>query len=135
MLNFALALTRRFHDGLAHAFYKEPALAKSGHSGREEVRNHLWCFQIAICIVPFFGLLALLRRDQISLGLPLAYLFLLLLNHVPGAYAHVVAKVFWTDRMRFHRNLFHRDRIGLFRCRSVVRPFWNVKSADRWFGI
>jgi len=32
----------------------------------------------------------LLRRDQISLGLPLAYLFLLLLNHVPGAYAHLV---------------------------------------------
>ena len=47
----------------------------------------LW---IAICIAAFFGLLALLRRDQLSLGLPLAYLFLLLLNHVPGAYAHVV---------------------------------------------
>ena len=47
-------------------------------------------FWIIICIAAFFGLLALLRRDQISLGLPLAYLFLLLLNHVPGAYAHAV---------------------------------------------
>ena len=35
--------------------------------------------------------MALLRRDQVSLGLPLAYLFLLLLNHVPGAYAHEVS--------------------------------------------
>jgi hypothetical protein len=48
-------------------------------------------FSIAICIASFFFLLALLRRDQVSLGLPLAYLFLLLLNHVPGAYAHEVS--------------------------------------------
>ena len=47
-------------------------------------------FSIAICIAAFFGLLLLLRRDKVSLGLPLAYLFLLLLNHVPGAYAQVV---------------------------------------------
>ena len=45
---------------------------------------------IFICIGAFVGLLLLLRRDEVSLGLPLAYLFLLLLNHVPGAYAHIV---------------------------------------------
>jgi hypothetical protein len=48
-------------------------------------------FSISICIAAFFWLLLLLRRYQVSLGLPLAYLFLLLLNHVPGAYAHVVS--------------------------------------------
>jgi hypothetical protein len=32
----------------------------------------------------------LLRRDTISLGLPIAYLFGLLLIHVPGAFAHVI---------------------------------------------
>ena len=46
---------------------------------------------IAICIVSFFGLLALLRRDAVSLGLPVAYLFSLLLIHVPGAYAYLIS--------------------------------------------
>jgi len=31
----------------------------------------------------------LLRRDKVSLGLPIAYLYSLLLIHVPGAFAHV----------------------------------------------
>lgn len=35
-------------------------------------------------------LLWILRRDKVSLGLPIAYLFSLLLIHVPGAFAHVV---------------------------------------------
>ena len=36
----------------------------------------------------------LLRRDRISLGLPIAYLYSLLLIHVPGAFAHVVGRDF-----------------------------------------
>lgn len=44
---------------------------------------------ISICIGAFFVLLWWLRRDSISLGLPIAYLFSLLLIHVPGAYVHV----------------------------------------------
>jgi hypothetical protein len=35
-------------------------------------------------------LLWILRRDKVSLGLPIAYLYSLLLIHVPGAFAHVV---------------------------------------------
>jgi hypothetical protein len=46
---------------------------------------------IAICIGAFFWLLVLLRRDSVSLGLPLAYLFSLLLIHVPGAYVYLVS--------------------------------------------
>ncbi len=35
-------------------------------------------------------LLSILRRNRYSLGLPFAYMFSLLLQHVPGAYAHAV---------------------------------------------
>ena len=45
---------------------------------------------IFICVCSFVWLLWLLRRDQVSLGLPVAYLYLLLMIHVPGAFAHVV---------------------------------------------
>ena len=45
---------------------------------------------ISVCIAAFLALLWLLRRNQISLGLPIAYLYSLLLIHVPGAFAHVV---------------------------------------------
>jgi hypothetical protein len=46
---------------------------------------------IFISLAAFLALLWLLRRDSVSLGLPIAYLFSLLLIHVPGAFAHVVA--------------------------------------------
>jgi hypothetical protein len=45
---------------------------------------------IAVCLIAFALLIALLRTDRISLGLPIAYLFSLLLIHVPGAIAHLV---------------------------------------------
>jgi hypothetical protein len=45
---------------------------------------------IAVCLGAFWTLVWLLRRDRVSLGLPIAYLFGLLLIHVPGAFAHVV---------------------------------------------
>lgn len=46
------------------------------------------------CIVSLFALLYLLRRGRPSLGLPIAYLYSLLLNHVPGAFAHVEGRDF-----------------------------------------
>lgn len=51
-------------------------------------------FPIFTCLGALVILLLLLRRERVSLGLPLAYLSLLLLNHVPGAYAHVVGGAF-----------------------------------------
>ena len=43
-------------------------------------------------------LLYVLRRSQLSLGLPFAYLTGLLLIHVPGAYAHYInPAAFWTN--------------------------------------
>lgn len=45
---------------------------------------------IFLCFVAFVALIVMLRTDRISLGLPVAYLFSLLLIHVPGAVAHVM---------------------------------------------
>jgi hypothetical protein len=49
-------------------------------------------FLISICLAAFLWLLWLLRRDRLSLGLPVAYLYSLLLVHVPGAFAHIVGR-------------------------------------------
>jgi putative effector of murein hydrolase LrgA (UPF0299 family) len=47
-------------------------------------------FLIFICLGVFCWLVWILRRNRVSLGLPVAYLFSLLLIHVPGAIAHIV---------------------------------------------
>lgn len=52
---------------------------------------------ILICFAAFFLLIWTLRRDRLSLGLPIAYLFSLLLIHVPGAIAHAVGREFLVD--------------------------------------
>ena len=49
---------------------------------------------IFVCLTAFLWLLWLLRRDRVSLGLPIAYLFSLLLIHVPGAFAHIAGRDF-----------------------------------------
>jgi hypothetical protein len=49
-------------------------------------------FLIFISVAAFFLLLWLLRRDRVSLGLPIAYLYSLLLIHVPGAFAHIIGR-------------------------------------------
>jgi hypothetical protein len=49
---------------------------------------------ILICLAAFSWLLWILRRHKLSLGLPIAYLFSLLLIHVPGAFAHIAGRDF-----------------------------------------
>src|SRR5580704_14177687 len=51
-------------------------------------------FLIFVCLAAFIALLFILRRDRVSLGLPIAYLYLLLLIHVPGAFAHIAGRDF-----------------------------------------
>jgi len=51
-------------------------------------------FLIFVCLAAFIALLFILRRDRVSLGLPIAYLYSLLLIHVPGAFAHIVGRDF-----------------------------------------
>src|SRR5262245_49301630 len=45
-------------------------------------------WSLLICLLTLWVLTFLLRRDRFSFGLPFAYLFALLLIHVPGAIAH-----------------------------------------------
>lgn len=45
---------------------------------------------IIICLLAFLVLIWHSRRIGVTVGLPIAYLFSLLLQHLPGAYAHVV---------------------------------------------
>lgn len=49
---------------------------------------------IYICLAAFVWLVSMARSDRISLGLPVAYLSLLLLNHMPGAFAHAFGEGF-----------------------------------------
>jgi hypothetical protein len=51
-------------------------------------------FLIFVCLAAFLVLLFILRRDRVSLGLPIAYFYLLLLIHVPGAFAHIAGRDF-----------------------------------------
>jgi len=60
---------------------------------------------IAVCIAAYMALLWVLRKDSVSLGLPFAYLSLLLLNHVPGAYVQLV-----DDQFNLHS---HEIAIGI----------------------
>lgn len=52
---------------------------------------------IVICLISFAALVAMLRRDRLSLGIPIAYVFALLLIHIPGAFAHLAGGDFLTD--------------------------------------
>ena len=47
-------------------------------------------WSISVCVASLAALIWALRRDRVSLGLPVAYLLGLLLIHVPGAWAGVV---------------------------------------------
>jgi hypothetical protein len=47
---------------------------------------------VIICLASFAVLVWWLRRDKVSLGIPIAYLFSLLFIHVPGAIAHLVGR-------------------------------------------
>ena len=53
-------------------------------------------FWLGLCIIAFVWLVILLRRDRVSLGLPIAYLISLLLIHIPGAVAQLL-----TDRLGY----------------------------------
>src|SRR5215203_638034 len=45
---------------------------------------------IVVCLMAFFGVAWVLRRTQLSLGLPVAYMANLLLLHLPGGVAHLL---------------------------------------------
>ena len=77
---------------------------------------------IAVCIAAFFWLLFLIRHDELSLGLPVAYLFSLLLIHVPGAYVHAV-----TDYLKYTEYVEYGIRYTAFGAVSFVAGVWSVR--------
>lgn len=58
--------------------------------------DHLWfsAVSIAVCIGGMLVLLWLQRKDGPSFGLPVAYMALLLINHVPGAFVPLMDQEF-----------------------------------------
>jgi len=98
---------------------------------------------ILICVAALGVLLLILRRDRLSLGLPIAYLYSLLLNHVPGAFAHVVGRDFLPNSdltetaMRFTTlgSIFFVAGVSLART-TIPRPS-SPRAVDRphfwWF--
>ena len=60
---------------------------------------------VAVCVAAYLAMLWVLRKDSVSLGLPFAYLSLLFLNHVPGAYVQLADDLFYGHR--------HETEIGI----------------------
>jgi hypothetical protein len=104
---------------------------------------------ILICLLAFFWLLWILRSRGLSLGLPIAYLFSLLLIHVPGAFAQIAGRDFLLNSdlvelaMRFTAVgsicfvagvwLARRSAPRASSCQDVVRPhFWRFCLIGGW---
>ncbi|HEY1750145.1 MAG TPA: hypothetical protein VGG29_02720 [Caulobacteraceae bacterium] len=93
--------------------------------------------ELTICFAAFYLLLLLLRRDQLSLGLPFAYLSLLLVMHLPGAVAHVVAGSVLPGGEFVELGLRYTTIgvvcfvLGVWVARLTVRPPHQLVKADR----
>jgi hypothetical protein len=94
----------------------------------------LW---IVICLSALLSLLWLLRRDRLSLGLPVAYLYSLLLIHIPGAFAHAIGSDFLVRSdiieiaMRFTALSSVCFVIGVWLARSASAQLPCIRVADR----
>ena len=85
----------------------------------------------------------MLRRDRISLGLPVAYLYSLLLIHMPGAFAHIAGRNFLFNwdlteiGMRFTALGSVCFVVGVWFARSSIPRLSTCRAADRhhfwWF--
>ena len=92
---------------------------------------------IAVCFAGILAVLLLLRRDKLSVGLPLAYLALLLLIHVPGAIAQVVGRQ-WLEGyeitevgLRYTAIGVVCFTLGVWLARQGVRQRLEAVAADR----
>ena len=82
---------------------------------------------ILISLGALFLLLHVLRRQHLSLGLPLAYLASLLLIHVPGAVAHVIGGDFLTDDAATQEGMFITT-VGVV---CFVAGVWLARATSR----
>jgi hypothetical protein len=85
----------------------------------------------------FVALMLLLRRSKVSLGLPIAYLFLLLLIHLPGAWAQSVSGgllqgYYYTELgMRITAVAAVCFLVGVFLALSRRNPDTGIAPAER----
>jgi hypothetical protein len=92
---------------------------------------------ILICAGDFLALLAMLRQGRLSLGLPLAYLALLLLIHVPGALAHVVGEQVLGNTEYVTTGIWYTAIgvtcfvVGVWIARATTRPDRTIVAANR----
>jgi hypothetical protein len=82
---------------------------------------------VLVCIASLFVLLYLLRRDRLSLGLPLAYLGSLLLIHVPGALAHLLTG----DRLQGNEFVSAGIFYTAIGCACFVGGVWLAHASAR----
>ena len=61
---------------------------------------------ISVCVTALAALIWIMRRDPVSLGLPVAYLISLLLIHVPGAYAQALGDGILADAEVTEKGIF-----------------------------
>jgi hypothetical protein len=84
--------------------------------------------QLLICICFFLFLVWHSRLGGVSLGLPIAYLFSMLLQHLPGGIAHLVGGYFFADSLP--------TQIGLrFTTIGTVSFVAGVVLAQRFIGV
>src|SRR5688500_10914396 len=96
---------------------------------------------ILVCLSSFAALVWLLRRDSVSVGIPIAYLFLLLLNHVPGAFAHLVGRDILSESEITERGIaftaigavFYVVGVWLSRIKGAAMPV--TATADRFRSV
>jgi hypothetical protein len=84
----------------------------------------LW---VSVCTVAFIWLVWLLRRDRVSLGIPIAYMLLLLLIHIPGALTRLL-----TDQFDYDRDIIEIGvRFTAIGCLCFVVGVYIARSLNR----
>ena len=84
-------------------------------------------WSIAICLGAFGFLIAILRTDQVSLGIPIAYLLLLYTYYLPGAFVHLSDNLFLTENLYTELGI----RLTALASTCFVAGVWLAKCGIR----
>lgn len=97
----------------------------------------IW-LSIAICVAALLGVTLMMRRDRISMGLPIAYLFSLNLIHVPGAYAHAMRPELFSTTSYVAIGIWQTAvasvvfALGVFLARRQITVPADMEVSDDW---
>ncbi len=87
---------------------------------------------IALCLISLFLTMLLVRNRLPSFGLPVGYLYLLLLIHVPGAVAHYANP---DSSLAFAAETANGIRLTAFGCIAFVLGLWIARSRKQATGM